>query len=142
MEDCWMAKAWECLLLSFLKALIPSISELHFPLEWIFHQSAIISLEKPQTGMVREIAGLLWDMPWFKNASLLIFVSAEVDPADLSGVAWHAINLSGLAQDVFHDISTKRLALDATSCNSSRLALSGDPAVNLLVQRRWQEYGI
>jgi 4-hydroxy-3-polyprenylbenzoate decarboxylase len=142
MEDCWMAKAWERLLLSFLKMLIPPVAGLHFPLEWIFHQSAIISLEKSKPGMVREIAGLLWDTPWFSDARLLIFVDAGTDPADLSRVAWRAINLPELAQGMFHDITNKRLALDATECRSSRLPVSSDPAVNLQVQSRWQEYGI
>ena len=142
MEDCWMAKAWERLLLSFLKVLFPVVSGLHFPLEWIFHQSAIISLEKSKPGMVREIAGLLWDTPWFSDARLLIFVDAGADPADLSGVAWRAINLPELAQGMFHDSTHKRLALDATDRRASRLPVSSDPAVNLQVQSRWPEYGI
>jgi 4-hydroxy-3-polyprenylbenzoate decarboxylase len=142
MEDCWMAKAWERLLLSFLKRLIPAVSGLHFPLEWIFHQSAIISLDKPEPGMVREIAALLWATPWFSDARLLIFIDAAVDPTDLAGVAWRTINLPGLTQNLFHDSDHKHLALDATNCGSSRLPLSSDPAVNLQLQRRWQEYGI
>lgn len=142
MEDCWMATAWERLLLSFLKTLFPAVNGLHFPQEWIFHQSAIISLENPQPDMVREIAALLWDTPWFSAARLLVFVDAAVDPADLSGVAWRAINLHGLAQGLFRDSTRKRLALDATDNKSSRLPLSGDPAMNQQVQRRWQEYGI
>ena len=137
-----MAKAWERLLLSFLHRLMPSISDIHFPLEWIFHQSAIISLENPKPGMVREIAGLLWDSPWFSSARMLVFVNAGADPADLSGVAWRAINVADPARDLFHDSTNTRLALDATDHSSARLPLSGDPAVSLLVQRRWQEYGI
>ena len=142
MEDCWMAKAWERILLSFLKILAPAVSGLHFPLEWIFHQSAIISLEMPQPGMVREIAGLLWDTPWFSAARLLVFVDARIEPADISKVAWHAINLPDLAQSLFHDTNHKRLALDATNSDTAQLPLTSDPAMNLQVQRRWQEYGI
>ncbi|MDA8429950.1 MAG: UbiD family decarboxylase [Geobacteraceae bacterium] len=142
MEDCWMAKSWERLLLAFLQKLAPSINDIHFPLEWIFHQSAIISLEKPLPGVVREIAALLWAMPWFSAARLLVFVDAEVGSAGLSGVAWHAINLPGLTRNLFHDSDHKRLALDATNGSASRLPLCSDPAINLLLQRRWQEYGI
>jgi 4-hydroxy-3-polyprenylbenzoate decarboxylase len=142
MEDCWMAKAWERLLLAFLHKLVPSINDIHFPLEWIFHQSAIISLEKPEPGMVREIAALLWATPWFSAARLIIFVDAEVDPADPAGVAWRAINAPGLARDLFHDLDNTRLALDATDSSSSQLPLFGDPAMNLQLLRRWREYGI
>ena len=72
-----MAKAWERLLLAFLKRLVPAVADIHFPLEWIFHQSAVISLEKPHPAMVREIAARLWDTPWFSDARLLVFVAAD-----------------------------------------------------------------
>jgi 3-polyprenyl-4-hydroxybenzoate decarboxylase len=110
-------------------------------MEWIFHQSAIISLEKPNPAMVREIASRLWDSPWFAAAQLLVFVDACVDPGDLSTVAWQAINSPGLGQELFHDRDHKRSALDATN-NTSQLSLTSDPAIKLQVQRRWPEYGI
>ena len=142
MEDCWMAKALERLLLSFLKVLFPAVRGLNFPLEWIFHQSAIISLEKPNPGMVREMADRLWGTPWFNAARLLVFVDAGVDPADLSMVAWRAINTPGFARDLFYDTTNHRLALDATDCRLSQPPLSCDPLMEQQVQRRWQEYGI
>jgi len=142
MEDCWMAKAWERMLLAFLSKLSPAVVDIHFPLEWIFHQSAIISLDKPNRAMVREIAAQLWDTPWFSAAPLLVFVDAAVAPTDLSAVAWRVVNSGGLAQDLFHDADHKRTALDATHSDLSCQTLYGDPAVNLLLQRRWQVYGI
>jgi 4-hydroxy-3-polyprenylbenzoate decarboxylase len=141
MEDCWMAKAWERLLLAFLHKLVPSISDIHFPLEWIFHQSAIISLEKPEPGMVREIASRLWANPWFSAARLLVFVTAGADPADPAGVAWRAINSPGFARAIFHDSHQQRTALDATN-DGSRSPLSSDPAMEQQLRRRWHEYGI
>lgn len=142
MEDCWMAKSWERLLLAFLRKLVPAIVEIHFPLEWIFHQSAIISLEKPQPGMVREIAGLLWNTPWFSAARLLIFVAADRQPANDAEIAWRCINLTDYAHDVFHDNTQQRLALDATGCRRPHQTLHADPAIKLHVLQRWQEYGI
>ena len=53
MEDCWMALAWERLLLAFLRRLAPAVSDIHFPMEWVFHQSPVISLVNPAPGMVR-----------------------------------------------------------------------------------------
>jgi 4-hydroxy-3-polyprenylbenzoate decarboxylase len=141
MEDCWMAKVWERLLLAFLHRLVPSISEIHFPMEWIFHQSAIISLEKPEPDMVREIAARLWATPWFSAARMLIFVDAGADPADTAGVAWRAINSPGFVRAIFHDSDQKRTALDATN-DRSRAPLSSDPAMEQQVHRRWNEYGI
>ena len=115
MEDCWMAKAWERILAAFLKKLIPAVVDLHFPLEWIFHQSGVISLENPHPGMVRETAERLWSTPWFKSARTLIFVdAASCRVNDIPKVAWHSINLIDFAQDLYFDTDKKRIAIDAT----------------------------
>jgi 4-hydroxy-3-polyprenylbenzoate decarboxylase len=142
MEDCWMAKAWERLLLAFLKKLVPSVAEIHFPLEWIFHQSAVISLEKPNPAMVREIASRLWDTPWFSDARLIIFVAADAAPANEREIAWRCINLTDYAHDIFYDSTGQRMTLDATACRLPRQSLHADPATELRVLQRWQEYGI
>ena len=137
-----MALAWERLLAAFLRRLVPLVADIHFPLEWIFHQSAVISLEKPRPGMVRETADMLWSLPWFAAARLLIFVDAGADGADFAGVAWRSINLAEFSRDLFHDTSGQRLVLDATGCNLSRQRIVPDPAVAEQVARRWREYGL
>lgn len=142
MEDCWMAQVWERLLLAILKKLIPAIVELHFPLEWVFHQSAIISLENPNPDMVRDVAAALWGTPWFKDARLIMFINADTDPADHGRVAWRGINLADCASDLFHDDTRQRTALDATGSGLGRPGLEADPATVSNVIRRWHEYGI
>ena len=142
MEDCWMARVWERLLLAFLKKLIPAVTEIHFPLEWVFHQSAVISLENPSPGMVRDVAATLWGTPWFSDARVLVFVAADTAPADASVVAWNSINLADFGHDLFHDPSRRRTALDATGSRLARRALQADPGTDLKVDQRWQEYGI
>jgi 4-hydroxy-3-polyprenylbenzoate decarboxylase len=142
MEDCWMAKAWERLLLAFLQRLIPAIVDIHFPLEWVFHQSAMISLEKPNPAMVREIAPLLWGTPWFRDSRLIVFVAADTVPADEREIAWRCINLTDYTHDILRDSTGRRMALDATGCRLPRQPLQTDPAMERQVQQRWPEYGI
>jgi len=142
MEDCWMAKAWERLLLAFLRKIVPAVAEIHLPLEWTFHSSAIISLDKPNPAMVRDTAARLWDTAWFCDARLLVFVAADTTPAEERQVAWRCINLTDSADDLFQDSSGRRMALDATGCRLSRRPLQPDPATQELVLQRWAEYGI
>src|SRR6185369_10007162 len=142
MEDCWMAKAWERLLLAFLRRLVPAVTGLHFPIEWIFHQSAIISLENPTPDMVRETAGILWSTPWFGAARILVFVDANGGVADASMGAWRSINLSGFEDDLFHDQSGKRLALDATGSRFERPRIRQSDDVVRSIGKRWKEFGI
>ena len=140
MEDCWMAQAWERLLLAFLQRLVPSIKDIHFPFEWVFHQSAIISLENTQPGMVRNISAQLWDLPWFSSARLLLFVTANSEPIEPSRTAWRTINVTDFTNDIIHDKTTGRAAIDATGSRVPRSEVSISAETAALVTRRWKEY--
>ncbi|MFH1026495.1 MAG: UbiD family decarboxylase [Pseudomonadota bacterium] len=142
MEDCWMAVAWERLLLAFLQKLLPELADIHFPLEWVFHQSAIISLENPRPGMVREMAEKLWLLPWFAAARILVFVDAACGPLEIRRAAWQCINLLEYRHDLIHDAATGRTALDATGCRSPQNRTETDQDIARLVGRRWREYGL
>jgi 4-hydroxy-3-polyprenylbenzoate decarboxylase len=140
MEDCWMAQAWERLLLAFLQKLVPAVSDIRFPFEWVFHQSAIISLDNPQPGMVRNISARLWALPWFRSARVLLFVAAGSKPPDLPRAAWRAVNLADGADDIIHDKGTGRIAVDATGSREPRPEVKPSAESAALVERRWKEY--
>jgi 4-hydroxy-3-polyprenylbenzoate decarboxylase len=142
MEDCWMAQAWERLLLAFLRRIVPSIKDIHFPFEWIFHQSAIISLENPQPGMVRNISAQLWAISWFAAAKVLLFVTADAKTTDLSHVAWKIINVTDFSKDIIHDKATARIAVDATGCDIKQKVVSPSAETLNLIAARWKEYGL
>lgn len=142
MEDCWMARAWERLLLGFLRALIPAIHEIHVPLEWAFHQSAVIFLENPQPGMVGDIVERVWALPWFAAARLLIFTDAESEVPNLSYALWRGINVTDISRDVYCDKESGRLALDATGTAQTRSPVQDSKECSELVDRRWKEYGL
>lgn len=142
MEDCWMGKLWERILVAFLRRLVPGITDVCLPLEWIFQQSAIISLARPTSAMVRETADRLWQMGWFSNARLLVFVDGSVDLTSASAVAWRFINETNLAADCFFDSSGVRMAIDATATDPERQRIAWSDDLNALVSRRWHEYGL
>lgn len=141
MEDCWMAVAWERLLLAFLQKMFSMLADIHFPFEWIFHQSAIISLEDPRPGMVREVAEQLWRLPWFASARVLIFVDAASGRSRLSQASWKCINLLDARYDLIADQASARIALDATGCRLPGKMLKMNENIIKLVDRRWPEYG-
>ncbi|MDD2850790.1 MAG: UbiD family decarboxylase [Desulfuromonadaceae bacterium] len=139
MEDCWMMLAWERLLLALLRKVIPLIHDIHFPHEWVFHQSAVISLENPRPGMVRNISGQLWALPWFRSARVLLFVSAA-EAGDLPNVLWKSINMTSFSEDVFHDTASERIAIDATGWREHRPKVKMSSEYAALVACRWKEY--
>lgn len=140
MEDCRMAVVWERILVSFLRRLFPQVVDLAFPLEWVFQQSAIISLESPRPGMVRETAHALWATPWFAAARLLVFVDAPRVCSDLRNILWCGINRVNPPRGCIVDQTGSRFALDATAGEFP--PLERDPRTVHLVEKRWHEYGV
>ena len=49
MEDCWLAKVGERLLLPLLRIDFPMLIDINFPIETIFHGCALISARIPAT---------------------------------------------------------------------------------------------
>lgn len=104
--------------------LFPALADKHIPLNWIFPQIAIISLEKPLPGMLRDMFEKIWPLPWFAAAWILAFVAAA---SRLPLADWKNINL---------------LALDATGCRSSGNLAKIDRYIVNRVDRRCREYGL
>lgn len=139
MENCYMAKATERLLLSLLKLEHPTIRNINFPMEGIFHGCAFLSLEPEAEGKGRDLIELLWQKGFLKHARLLIIYNHEVNVSNPSEVYWHAINRVRGDKDILIDGS--RIGIDAT-VKDHRVPVVSDAATLELVGRRWAEYGI
>jgi 4-hydroxy-3-polyprenylbenzoate decarboxylase len=155
MEDCWMAKASERLLLPFLRLELPEVIDINMPMEGIFHGCAVIAMEKSRPGHPRELMEAIWRGGRLGSARLLITVDAGTDINDLSLVVWKVLNLVDWHTDLYRDgkegesISPGRLGVDATS-KPRRTGTEGLPPGGIgrgrsiveMVDRRWREYGI
>jgi 4-hydroxy-3-polyprenylbenzoate decarboxylase len=162
-EDCWMAKATERLFLPLLRQICPEIVDLHMPLEGVFHNCVIVSIRKHYPGQARKVMNFMWGMGQMMYTKLIVVVDADVDPADVSTVAWKAFNNIDARRDlVFSDGPLDaldhssplprfgtRLGVDATRKGPDEghtrpwpEALAMDPEVRRLVDGRWREYGL
>lgn len=162
-EDCWMAKATERLFLPLLKQICPEIVDLSMPLEGVFHNCVIVSIKKRFPGQARKVMNFLWGMGQMMYTKLIVVVDEDVDPSDVSTVAWRAFNNIDAKRDlVFSDGPLDaldhssplprygtRLGVDATRKGPEEghtrpwpSPLAMDEAVVDLVDRRWEEYGL
>jgi 4-hydroxy-3-polyprenylbenzoate decarboxylase len=161
-EDCWMAKATERLFLPFLKQLCPEIKDINMPLEGVFHNCVIVSIKKRFPGHARKVMNFLWGMGQMMYTKLIIVVDEEVDPKNVSEVAWRAFNnIDGRRDIVFSDGPLDvldhssplprygaRMGLDATRKGPDEghtrpwpSPLTMDERIIDLVNQRWKEYG-
>lgn len=151
MEDCYMAKAAERLLLPLLRLELPEIADINLPLEGIFHGCAMVAVEKRNERHPRQVMEALWSRGWLTGARLLVLVDADLGVEDLSLVAWRALNVVDWRRDVVlgaagDDVPLGRLGLDATrkagADGKPPEEISRDPAVMRMVDERWREYGL
>jgi 4-hydroxy-3-polyprenylbenzoate decarboxylase len=138
MEDCWLAKAAERLLLPVLQQDVPELVDWNLPLEGIFHGCALVSVDcRPGRG--RLLLQRLRSHPLLARSRMLVLFDGQVDVRDLAACYWRAINLVDPQQDL--TIAAGRIDLDATG---------SDPATDVgpagttrqLVAARWREYGL
>jgi 4-hydroxy-3-polyprenylbenzoate decarboxylase len=109
MEDCYLGKATERIFLPLLQMQNPEIINYNFPLEGVFHNCVIVSIEKRFPGHARKVMNALWGIGQMMYTKMLIVVDADVDPYDLEAVAAHVFSHANLAEDLIGSIG----ALDA-----------------------------
>lgn len=147
-EDCFLAKAAERFFLPLFRRRWPEIVDINFPLEWIFHNSAIVSVRDGEKGRGRELIKAMWRSELMRRARVIVLVGEDVDVQDLSRVAWRVMNGTDWRSDLIIDDDgvrqprfpwlEGRLGIDATRRSAEVLA---DPATVRLVAARWREYG-
>lgn len=154
MEDCYLAKAGERLFLPLFKRMWPEIVDINFPMEWIFHKSAIVSVREPAPEKVREIVRSMWRSASMGSARMIVVVDADTDVQDLSCVAWRIMNTVDWRKDLIVSDSSEKVAafpwlgsgigVDATRKKGTVSwpdELRMDAGVSRLVDERWMEYG-
>ncbi len=92
MEDCYIGKATERIFLPLLKKQLPEIVDMNLPLEGVFHNLAVISIDKRYPGHARKVMYALWGMGQMSFTKAIVIVDKWVDIQDLSEVVWRIGN--------------------------------------------------
>ena len=124
------------------------IIDINFPLEEVFNSCVIISIDKKHPGQARETMKSVWEMEQSIYTKMVIIVDKEVNPKNLSIVAWKVFNNIDAKRD-FVICDDGRLGIDATR----KLVSEGhtrewpkdiemSEEMKEYVDKRWNEYGI
>lgn len=163
MEDCYLGKATERIFLPLMKVQCPEIIDMNFPLEGVFHNCVIVSIKKAYPKHAQKIMNALWGMGQMMYTKMIIVVDENVNPHDLSTVAWKVFNNIDAKRDLVisegpldaldHASNTAyyghRLGIDATKKWPSEGHTRNWPddiemtkEIKDLVDKRWKTYGI
>ena len=163
MEDYWLGHATERIFLPLLRMVHPEVVDYHMPAQGVFHNCVIVSVRKRYPGHAAKVMFAVWSTMQLSTAKTVVVVDADVDPHDVSEVAFRALSnvdprrdtvvVDGALDVLDHGgpgfARGSKIGIDAT--RKGRLdgyAREWPPDIVMdgrvvdLVDRRWREYGL
>lgn len=100
-EDFYLGKATERIFLPLLRTQLPEIVDMNMPLEGVFHNCVIISLNKRYPMQARRLMSALWGLGQMSFVKTIITVDAEVDVQNEAEVLKLLLDEVDLERDLF-----------------------------------------
>jgi 4-hydroxy-3-polyprenylbenzoate decarboxylase len=92
MEDCYMAKATEKIFLPAIKMIIPEIVDMELPMEGVFHNCALIAIDKKFPGQAKKVISALWGLGQMASTKYIAVFDKDIDLRDSRTVVWKLLN--------------------------------------------------
>jgi 4-hydroxy-3-polyprenylbenzoate decarboxylase len=100
-EDFYLGRATERIFLPLLQTQLPEIVDMDMPVEGVFHNCVIVSLEKRYPMQSRRLMSALWGLGQMSFVKTIVTVDAEVDVHNYAEVAKLLLNKIDFATDLF-----------------------------------------
>ncbi|MBN2418565.1 MAG: menaquinone biosynthesis decarboxylase [Deltaproteobacteria bacterium] len=162
MEDCYMAKATERIFLPIIRMILPEIRDIELPIEGVFHNCALVSIDKKYPAQAKKVINALWGLGQFSSTKYIAVFDKDLDLRDSSTVLWKLLNNVDPGRDLIfsqgpldaldHSASYAnfggKMGIDATRKTREEgmgrewpeeIVMSDD--IKALVDKRWKEYG-
>ncbi len=162
MEDCYMAKATERIFLPLIRMLVPEIVDMELPMEGVFHNCALVSIDKKFPGQAKKVINILWGLGQMSSTKFIAVFDKDLDLKDSSTVVWKLLNNVDPKRDIlmsegpldaldhsapYADFGGK-MGIDATRKTREEgmgrdwpEEISMSEKVKTKVDKRWKEYG-
>ncbi len=162
-EDGPLGKATERIFLPLIQLTVPEIVDYDLPVEGVFHNCCIVSIDKRYPKHAQKVMNAIWGAGLLSLSKLIVVVDADCDVHDYSEVAWRAFGNVDYAHDLllttgpvdhldhsaYQQFWGGKAGIDATR----KLPAEGytrewpdmlvqDPEVVRRVTARWREYGL
>ena len=162
-EDGPIGKATERIFLPLIRLTVPEIVDYDLPVEGVFHNCCIVSIDKRYPKHAQKVMNAIWGAGLLSLSKLIVVVDADCNVHDYSEVAWRAFGNVDYRHDLLTSIGPVdhldhgsytqfwggKAGLDATR----KLPTEGydrgwpaecvmDPGMVAQVDRRWTELGL
>jgi 4-hydroxy-3-polyprenylbenzoate decarboxylase len=92
MEDCFIAKATERIFLPVIRLNLPEVVDYNLPLEGVFHNCAVVAIDKQYPGQAKKVMCAVWGMGQMMFTKMVIVVDKHVNVHDMAEVWWRVYN--------------------------------------------------
>jgi 4-hydroxy-3-polyprenylbenzoate decarboxylase len=162
-EDGPIGKATERIFLPLIQLTVPEIVDYDLPVEGVFHNCCIVSIDKRYPKHAQKVMSAIWGAGLLSLSKLIVVVDEDCDVHDYSDVAWRAFGNVDWTHDLLQTVGPVdhldhsayqqfwggKVGIDATR----KLPAEGytrewpemlvqDPEVVRRVSARWREYGL
>ncbi|HVF18994.1 MAG TPA: menaquinone biosynthesis decarboxylase [Mycobacteriales bacterium] len=164
-EDGPIGKATERIFLPLIRMTVPEIVDYDLPVEGVFHNCVIVSIEKRYPKHAQKVMNAIWGAGLLSLSKLVVVVDADCDVHDYREVAWRAFGNVDYAHDLlvttgpvdhldhaaYQQFWGGKAGIDATRKLPTEgytrdggwpTMLVQDPAVVARVDERWRELGL
>ncbi|MDH5761446.1 MAG: menaquinone biosynthesis decarboxylase [Nitrospinota bacterium] len=100
-EDFYLGKATERIFLPLLRTQLPEIVDMNMPLEGVFHNCVIVSIEKRYPMQARRVMSALWSLGQMSFVKTIVAVDAGVDVQNEAEVLKLLLSEVDLKRDLF-----------------------------------------
>jgi 4-hydroxy-3-polyprenylbenzoate decarboxylase len=135
MEDGFLGEAVERLFLPLVKKTIPEVVDMYLPVEGIFHNLMIVSIDKRYPGHARKTMHAIWGTGQMMFTKTIVVVDAGVELRRTPELVWRVLT----AIDPERDIEIVHGPVDELDF-SSRLPCYGSK-IGIDATRKWKEEG-
>ena len=126
-EDAWIGKATERIFLTPIRlTMMPEIQDMDLPVHGVFHNMAIVSIEKTYPGQGLKVAHALWGAGQLMLTKIVVVVDKSVSVHDYWAVARAACKHADLRTDLVYSQGP----LDVLDHACSQMAFGGKLAID------------
>jgi 4-hydroxy-3-polyprenylbenzoate decarboxylase len=100
-EDYYLGKATERIFLPLMRTQLPEIVDMDMPVEGVFHNSVIISIDKRYPMQARRMMSALWGLGQMSFVKTILVVDADVDVHNTDAVLKVLLNQVVFQRDLF-----------------------------------------
>ena len=100
-EDFYLGKATERIFLPLMRTQLPEIIDMNMPLEGVFHNSVILSIDKRYPMQARRMMSALWGLGQMSFVKTILVVDAGVNVHDNNAILQLLLNRVDFDRDLF-----------------------------------------